>query len=85
MYEAGELGALLGRAAAGDEAAATELFSRHRRRLKRMVRLRFNRRLLGRIDDSDILQEAYLQAARRLPDYLARGKVGVRSPFPGKS
>jgi RNA polymerase sigma-70 factor (ECF subfamily) len=36
-----------------------------------MVRLRLNRQLQSRIDDSDILQEAYLEAAQRLPHYLA--------------
>jgi RNA polymerase sigma-70 factor (ECF subfamily) len=36
-----------------------------------MVRLRLNRQLQGRFDDSDILREAYLEATQRLPDYLA--------------
>jgi RNA polymerase sigma-70 factor (ECF subfamily) len=49
--------------------AVTEHFSRYRKRLKRMVRL--NRQLLGRLDDSDILQEALLEVAKRLPEYLA--------------
>jgi RNA polymerase sigma-70 factor (ECF subfamily) len=71
MTERGDLAELLARAAAGDEEALTELFSRYRKRLKQMVRLRLNRRLQGRIDDSDVLQEAYLEAARRLPEYLA--------------
>jgi RNA polymerase sigma-70 factor (ECF subfamily) len=71
MTEPGDLADLLARAAAGDEKALTELFSRYRRRLKQMVRLRLNRRLQGRIDDSDVLQEAFLEAARRLPEYLA--------------
>jgi RNA polymerase sigma-70 factor, ECF subfamily len=71
MTDPGDLAELLARAAAGDEAALTELFSRYRKRLKQMVRLRLNRRLQGRIDDSDVLQEAYLEAARRLPEYLA--------------
>ena len=71
MTEPGDLADLLARAAAGDENALTELFSRYRKRLKQMVRLRLNRRLQGRIDDSDVLQEAYLEAARRLPEYLA--------------
>jgi RNA polymerase sigma-70 factor, ECF subfamily len=62
---------LLQRAASGDEAALRELFSRHRDRLKRMVHLRLNRRLHGRVDDSDVLQEACLDAARRLPEYAA--------------
>jgi RNA polymerase sigma-70 factor (ECF subfamily) len=60
---------LLRRAAAGEESAARELFSRYRVRLKRMVHLRLSRRLQGRVDDSDVLQEAYLEACKRLPEY----------------
>ena len=62
--------ALLTRAGEGDEAALRELFSQHRGKLKRMVRLRLNRQLQGRVDDSDVLQEAYLEAWKRLGDYL---------------
>jgi RNA polymerase sigma-70 factor (ECF subfamily) len=36
-----------------------------------MVRLRLDRRLKGRIDPSDVLQEAYVEALERFPDYLA--------------
>jgi RNA polymerase sigma-70 factor (ECF subfamily) len=60
----------LRRAADGDEAALAELFSRHRKRLRQMVRLRLDHRLAGRVDPSDVLQEAYLDAARQLPSYL---------------
>jgi len=49
-----------------------ELFSRYRDRLKRMVHLRLSRRLAGRVDDSDVLQEAYLDAARRLDEYVSQ-------------
>jgi RNA polymerase sigma-70 factor (ECF subfamily) len=55
----------------GDELALAELFARHRDRLKQMVRLRLDRRLQGRIDASDVLQEAYLDVARRAREYLA--------------
>ena len=71
MPESADLPQLLAQAAAGDETALTQLFSRYRKRLKQMVRLRLNRQLQGRIDDSDIVQEAYLEATQRLPDYLA--------------
>src|SRR6516164_11293330 len=71
MPESADLPQLLVQAIAGDETALTQLFSRFRKRLKQMVRLRLNRRLQGRIDDSDILQEAYLEATKRLPEYLA--------------
>ena len=70
MLESEELDKLLARAADGDKAAVDELFSRYRKRLKQMVRFRLNRLLQGRVDDSDILQETFLEAAKRLPDYL---------------
>jgi RNA polymerase sigma-70 factor (ECF subfamily) len=69
--DGGEVSDLLRRAAAGDEQALQELFGRYRDRLKRMVHLRLNRRLQGRVDDSDVLQEAYLDVSRRLNEYLA--------------
>lgn len=68
---------LLRRAAGGDQQSMTVLFEQHRARLKKMIRLRLNRQLQGRIDDSDILQEAFLEAARRLPAYLS----DPQSPF----
>jgi RNA polymerase sigma-70 factor (ECF subfamily) len=67
-FESGFSGALR-RAAAGDEEALRTLFEAHRDRLKRMVRLRLSPRLTGRVDDSDILQEAFVEAARQLPEY----------------
>jgi RNA polymerase sigma-70 factor (ECF subfamily) len=59
---------LLRRAAAGDAAAPAVLWERHRARLRQMVRLRFDRRLQGRVDPSDVLQDAYLDLAARMPD-----------------
>ena len=49
----------------GDERALVELFEQCRGRLRRMVRLRLDRRLLGRVDPSDVLQEAHIEVARR--------------------
>src|ERR1700739_743081 len=68
--DSGDVSDLLRRAAAGEEAASQELFSRYRDRLKRMVHLRLSRRLHGRVDDSDVLQEAYAEVFRRLPEYV---------------
>ncbi len=68
--KSGEIADLLRAAAAGDKQALDQLFQRYRSRLKRMVRLRMNSRLQGRIDDSDVLQEAFLDASRKLGDYL---------------
>jgi RNA polymerase sigma-70 factor (ECF subfamily) len=61
---------LLERARAGDRTALTEIFTRHRERLRRMVELRLDRRLQARIDASDVIQDAFLEVAQRLPDYL---------------
>src|SRR4051794_36206631 len=70
-----EVSDLLGRAAGGDAAACEELFARYRPRLKRMVHLRLSRRLQGRVDDSDVLQEAYLDVSRRFGEYAADPKL----------
>jgi RNA polymerase sigma-70 factor, ECF subfamily len=62
---------LLDRLDGGDEQAMTELFTRRREQLRRMIQLRLDRRLRGRIDSSDVLQDAYLEVARRAREYLA--------------
>lgn len=49
-----------------DEQALAEMFSQNRPRLWRMVHFRLDRRLHGRIDADDVLQEAYLEAAKRV-------------------
>ena len=61
---------LLKQASLGNAEALDDLFLRHRDRLARMVRIRLDRQLQGRIDASDILQEAHLEAWRRLGKYL---------------
>ena len=35
-----------------------------------MVRLRLSCRLLGRVDDSDVLQESFLEISKKLPEYV---------------
>jgi RNA polymerase sigma-70 factor (ECF subfamily) len=66
---------LLRRATAGDEAALGELFGCYRDRLRKMVRLRLDRRMHGRLDPSDVLQETFLDVARRFPEYAAAPAV----------
>jgi RNA polymerase sigma-70 factor (ECF subfamily) len=60
---------LIEQAVRGDQRALGELLGRDRERLRRMVALRLDRRLQGRVDPSDVIQEACLDAARRLPEY----------------
>jgi RNA polymerase sigma-70 factor (ECF subfamily) len=62
-------GELIRRAAAGDGAELAALWERYHGRLRLMIRLRLDRRLQSRVDPSDVLQEAYLDLAERLPDY----------------
>jgi RNA polymerase sigma-70 factor (ECF subfamily) len=66
---------LLDRLRAGDPAALEDLFARHRDRLRRMVDMRLDRRLQGRVDASDVIQEAHLEVAGRLADYLNDPKL----------
>jgi RNA polymerase sigma-70 factor (ECF subfamily) len=62
----------LGQLRGGGPQALAELFARERGRLRRMVAWRLDPRLNGRLDPSDVLQEVYLDALRRLPVYLDR-------------
>src|SRR4051794_13199714 len=62
-------------AADGDPQAWAALLEAHRARLRRMVALRLDRRLQGRIDPSDVIQEAYLDATAGLPEYAARAEM----------
>jgi RNA polymerase sigma-70 factor (ECF subfamily) len=61
---------LIERLRAGDQEALNEVFARHRGRLRRMVEVRMDWRLQARLDASDVLQEAFLEAAMRMTDYL---------------
>jgi RNA polymerase sigma-70 factor (ECF subfamily) len=66
---------LIDRAAAGDPEAWRALLDRDRERLRRMVALRMDRRLQGRIDPSDVIQEAQVEAITRLPEYLRESNM----------
>src|SRR5262245_5528146 len=61
---------LIERLRAGDRQALTDLFQRHRERLRRMVELRMDARLQGRVDASDVLQDGFLDAATHLDTFL---------------
>ncbi len=67
----GETQELLDQARAGQPAAVEQLLDRHRAALRRMVDLRMDGRLRRRVDASDIVQEALVEANRRLSAYLA--------------
>jgi RNA polymerase sigma-70 factor (ECF subfamily) len=61
------------KAAAAEEQAGQAIWTAalvdYRDRLRRMVAVRLDERLLGRVDPSDVIQEAYLEAAKRMSEY----------------
>jgi RNA polymerase sigma-70 factor, ECF subfamily len=75
--ETGGVDDLLERVERGDQQALVALFTNYRDRLRRIVRLRLDRRLQGRIDPSDVLQDAYLDVAKRAGEYVANPSVPV--------
>jgi RNA polymerase sigma-70 factor (ECF subfamily) len=62
---------LLQRVATTGGQALDELFTRHRERLRKMVRLRLDRRLRGQFSSSAVLNEVFREAGRRIEEYLA--------------
>jgi len=67
---ASDVNRLLQRAAEGDRESWGELLIRNRERLRRMVAFRLDQRLQGRVDPSDVIQEAYLAALQHLAEYV---------------
>lgn len=62
---------LLDRLRAGDPDAIGALFELHRDRLRRMLAVRLDRRVAHRASPDDVLQEAFLDAAARVGEYVA--------------
>jgi RNA polymerase sigma-70 factor (ECF subfamily) len=65
-----EIETLLQDATQGDAQARQRLLGVHRSRLNRMVAIRLDPRLAARVDPSDVVQEAMVDAATKLDDYL---------------
>jgi RNA polymerase sigma-70 factor (ECF subfamily) len=61
---------LIERARNGDASAFEDLFKRHRARLHKAIAIRMDRRVAARVDASDVLQETYMEAFKRIPNYL---------------
>ncbi len=73
--ETGENDELFRLAVAGDGRSWEALVERSHHRLRRMVAFRLDQRLRGRVDPSDVLQDAYLTAWRDLGAYLLRPEI----------
>ena len=61
----------------GDRQVLSEAFTRHRERLWRMISFRMDRRLRGRVDPDDILQEAYLNAEQRFGYFRKAANLSI--------
>jgi RNA polymerase sigma-70 factor (ECF subfamily) len=68
---------LLKRVSSQDAQALEELFVRHRERLRKMIRLRLDRRLRDRFTSSAVLQEVYRDACNSMADYLANPRQSI--------
>ncbi len=54
----------------GGDAALAEIFLEYRERLERIVSFRLDSRIQGRVDPADVLQESYLEIARRYREFI---------------
>ncbi len=66
---------LLKGAATGDPEAVNQLMDRHRQALQKMIALRMDRGMAGRVDASDVVQDVLIEAHQRLKDYLANPRM----------
>ena len=75
MDDDSKTSALLQRATNGDPGALGDLLMRDFDRLTRVVKFRMDSRLRGRIDASDVVQEAYVEATARFEEYKRDAKM----------
>ena len=61
---------LLAQARAGDPQAVERLLTAHRDSVRRMIALRLDPAIGRRVDASDVVQDVFIEASRRLQDYL---------------
>jgi RNA polymerase sigma-70 factor (ECF subfamily) len=79
LDETDETRDLLLKVEAGDLRAVDELFARHRAALYRVVAGRLGSSMRGRIDPSDVVQEAQIDAINRLDEFFARRPMPFRT------
>lgn len=70
---------LLERFRSGERDSLGALLERHRPYLMRVVSLRVSDKLRTRIDPSDVVQEAQLEACRRADEYLQQPRMSFRA------
>ena len=70
---------LLSRHAGGDAGALDLLLRRHRSFLHRIIRVRMDPQMRGRVDASDVIQETHIEIVRRMDDYLRQRPMSFRA------
>src|SRR5688500_5150279 len=58
-----------------DPPALAELFGRYREKLRKMVRLRLDRRLRGRFDSASVVQQVFREATQRIDEYKTNPRL----------
>jgi RNA polymerase sigma-70 factor (ECF subfamily) len=74
-----DTGGLLANHEEGDPEALDRLLRHYRPFLRRIVRVRMDPMLQGRVDPSDVIQEAQIEIIRRMDDYLRRRPMSFRA------
>jgi RNA polymerase sigma-70 factor (ECF subfamily) len=74
MNQAGQT-ALLERACEGDSKSLGKLMMSHRERLFNIIRFRLDRRLQGRLEAADVIQETFVEATARFPEFVRDRKM----------
>lgn len=67
---------LIDRVVQGDQSAFGPLMALHSPRIRRMITVRIDSRLRGRVDESDVFQELQMDVLRRLPEYAEKEEMG---------
>lgn len=70
-----DLELLIDRAAQGETLAQAKLFGEFEPRLRSMVTMRLDQRLQGKLDTSDVIQEAFIEYSESLPQYESRPEL----------
>ncbi len=69
MINSNDTDVLLQRISASDPTALDQLYGRYGDRLRKMIKLRLDQRLQGKVNPSEIIRQATMEAARRLSEY----------------
>jgi RNA polymerase sigma-70 factor (ECF subfamily) len=77
-HETSRTESLLRAASLGDRSALSELIGMHRDYLRRVIDVRMDPALRGRVDPSDIVQETQMVASNRLDDFVQRRPISFK-------